>query len=310
MHWMQSTTGLVAGALAVVVAIGAAQDVTAAQEADEKLENGVYVLKFEGPGRKVRLADGYDGFLGKRLSPSVGVGESLQSMTNDNTRFLFTIDKLGPLPPAAAENQSALVVEGLVFHLGRPEKPPGDGIWNTSVNVYSPEATRTLAARYKVEPQLRKHPGHRYEVRWLPGKRQYEVGEAVTLAMELKNTGSGPLRFTFGGKEQGPRDNQFRFIAQSGHGYGKSLPDIGDPENYGGKVMGKVLQPGETFTTKVDLSKWFAFSSADTYKITGIFEMPIIDPASADGFRPLLWDDLAVGECSVRVVALAASRRP
>jgi hypothetical protein len=37
--------------------------------------------------------------------------------------------------------------------------------------------------------------------------------------------------------------------------------------------------------------------------VTGVFELPVVDPASPDGFGPILWDDLAVGECDVRVVA-------
>jgi len=263
---------------------------------------GVYLLKFEGPGRKVKLTDGSEAILGKRLSPWVGVGGTLRSHANDNTRFTVTINKLGPLPPKVANEQSALVVDGLVFHLGRPEKLPADGIVNTWANVYSADAARTLAALYKIEPQLRKHPGHQYEVRWVPAKARYAVGEAVTLRMELKNTGTGPLRFTFGGKQRGPRNNQFRFVAQAGAG-GKGLPDIGDPTNHGGVFVCESLRPGDTFTAEVDLSKWFTFSEPNTYRVTGVFELPVIDPASLEGFWPVVWDDLAVGECVVRVVA-------
>ena len=55
-----------------------------------------------------------------------------------------------------------------------------------------------------------------------------EPGEAVKLRMELKNTGTGPLRFTFGGQQRGPRNNQFRFIAQASYSGGKPVPDTGD----------------------------------------------------------------------------------
>jgi len=264
------------------------------------LAEGVYLLKSEGPGRKVELTDGSEAILGERLSPSVGVGGTLQSHTNDNTRFTVKINKLGPLPPEVANEQLALVVEGLVFHLGRAEKLSADGIENTWTNVYSADAAQVLAARYKIEPQLRTNPGHKYEIRWVPAKPRYEVGEAVTLRMELKNTGTGPLRFTFGGKQRGPRNNQFRFVAQASPD-GKGLPDTGDPTNFGGIVISKTLGLGETFTAEVDLSKWFTFSEPNAYRVTGVLELPIIDPTSPDEFRPVVWDDLAVAECVVRV---------
>ncbi len=270
----------------------------------ESLADGVYLLTFEGPGRKVTLADGSAAILGKRLSPSVGVGGTLQSQANDNTRFTITLKKLGPLPPEVTSQQTALVVDGLVFHLGRPERLPADGLANTWANVNSADAAQVLAARYNIEPQLRKHPGHRYEVRWVPLKPRYTVGEAVTLRMELKNTGVEPLRFTFGGKQRGPRNNQFRFVAQAGAD-GQGLPDTGDPTNFGGKMVSETLRPGDTFTAEVDLSRWFTFPEPNTYRVTGVFELPVIDPASPDGFSPVVWDDLAVGECDVRIVSPA-----
>ncbi|WP_145360514.1 hypothetical protein [Alienimonas californiensis] len=178
----------------------------------DTLAEGVYLLKFEGPGRKVQMTDGSEAILVKRLSPSVGVGGALRSQVNDNTRFIVTINELGPLPPEVANEQTALGVDDLVFHLGRPERLPVDGMVNSWANVYSAGAARTLAARYKIEPHRREHPGHKYEVRWAPAKSRYAVGEAVELRMELQNTRAEPPRFTFGGQQRGPRNNQFRFL--------------------------------------------------------------------------------------------------
>ena len=119
---------------------------------------------------------------------------------------------------------------------------------------------------------------------------------------EEDKPGTGPLRFTHGGKQRGPRDNQFRFVAQAGID-GKGLPDTGDPQHFGGISRSITLKPGEVYTTEVDLSKWFKFAEPNTYQITGVFEMPVIDPTSADGWGPVLWDDLAVGECTIWVTA-------
>jgi hypothetical protein len=85
---------------------------TGAQEPDgDTLDEGVYLLKFEGPGRRVELTDGAEAILQKRLSPSVGIGGMLRSHANDNTRFTITINRLGPLPPEVANEQTALVVD-------------------------------------------------------------------------------------------------------------------------------------------------------------------------------------------------------
>ena len=271
----------------------------------DKVEDGVYLLKSEGDGRKVTLTNGEAAVLGKRLSESIGTGVTLQSWTNDNSRFHLHVKGLGPLPNEVTEVQTALVVGGVVLHVGRPEKLAADRTAEVGATVSSADAAKALAARYKIEPQVRKHPGHRYEVRWVPAKQEYAAGEAVTLKMELKNTGTGPLRFTHGGKQRGPRDNQFRFVAQAGID-GKGLPDTGDPRNHGGRSQSIMLKPGEVYTAEVDLSKWFQFAEPNTYQITGVLEMPVIGPPTGkdgDGWGPVLWDDLAVGECSVRVTA-------
>lgn len=266
---------------------------------DDALEDGVYQLRFEGDGRKVTLSDGTPALLGKRLSASIGKATALKSWTNDNRRFHLAVTDLGPLPPEVTKEQSALVVGGVVLHIGRPDKLPEGGRITTSANVESPDAARTLAEKYRVERVLRKHPGHRFEARWTPDAPAFRAGEPVTLKLALKNTGTTSMRFTFGGKQRGPRNNQFRFVAQEGQD-GKGLPDTGDAQNFGGIMSVRTLRPGETFRGEVDVTKWFTFPRPGTYRVTGILELPILDP-EADGFGPTVWDDLAVGECDVRI---------
>jgi hypothetical protein len=272
----------------------------AAPVPEEKLDDGVYLLTFDGPGRKVKLTDGSDALLGKKLSGSIGTAVKVQSHTNDNSRFYIHIRGLGPLPKLATEVQTALVVDGVVLHVGRPEKLLEDGTADIGANVYSRDAAFKLANKYDVKPQLRKHPGHRVEVTWTPDRQQYEPGETITLTMELKNTGTEPLRFTHGGKQRGPRDNQFRFVAQEGFD-GKGLPDTGNANNHGGICQSITLQPDEVYTAKVELTNWFTFKAENTYHITGVFEMPVLDAKAIDTFGPTIWDSLVVGECDVRV---------
>src|SRR4051794_25212 len=102
---------------------------------EEKLDDGVYLLTFDGPGRKVKLTDGSDALLGKKLSGSIGTVVRLESHTNDNSRFYIHIRALGPLPKLATEVQTALVVNGVVLHVGRPDKLSEDGTAEIGANV-------------------------------------------------------------------------------------------------------------------------------------------------------------------------------
>ncbi|HYH67030.1 MAG TPA: hypothetical protein VD866_20205 [Urbifossiella sp.] len=286
--------------LTVAAAVVAAFALNArAQPADGDLEDGVYQLRFDGPGRKVTLTDGEPAVLGKRLSASIGTATALMSWTNDNRRFHLTVTGLGPLPPEVTKEQTALVVGGVVLHLGRPEKLPEGGLISTGANVETPDAARILAEKYRVPRTLRKHPGHRFEARWTADAPAFRAGEPVTLKLALKNTGTESFRFTFGGKQRGPRNNQFRFIAQEGWD-GKGLPDTGNAHNFGGIMSVTTLRPTEVFRAEVDVTKWFTFTRPGTYRVTGILALPILDPVG-DGYGPTVWDDLAVGECDVRI---------
>ena len=84
-----------------------------------------------------------------------------------------------------------------------------------------------------------------------------------------------------------------------------SLHDIGDPVNFGGISSNRTLKPGETFTAKVGLDKWFAFLEPDTYRVTGLYELELCDPNDRGGYGRAIWSDLAAGDCLVRVVPKA-----
>jgi hypothetical protein len=170
-------------------------------------------------------------------------------------------------------------------------------LWFT---INGEESARKIAKALKCELQLRKDPGHRLTVKWMPEKESFQVGDAIVLKFELKNTGQENVTFRVGGSQRGPRDNQFRFVAQVSHGWGKGVPDTGDPNNHGGLSWTKTLKPGEVYAAKVELNKWFQFKEADTYRITGIWSLHLEDPTLA-GFDHGIWDDLVCGECFVKV---------
>ncbi|QDU22703.1 hypothetical protein [Urbifossiella limnaea] len=282
----------------LVAAALLALTVGAQPPAEDPLEDGVYQLRFDGPGRPVTLTDGAPAVLGKRLSPGIGKATALKSQTNDNSRYHLTLTGLGPVLKDPTGGQAALVVDGVVIHLGTGTLG-ADGVTYAGANLWTAAAARTVGAKYRITPERRNHPGHRFEVRWTPDKPTFKAGEPVVLKLALKNTGTETLRFTFGGKQRGRRDNQFRFVAQEGQD-GKGLPDTGDATNFGGIMSVRALRPGEAFRAEVDVTKWFTFPRPGTYRVTGILELPVLAPDD-DGFGPTVWDDLAVGECDVRI---------
>ena len=120
----------------------------------------------------------------------------------------------------------------------------------------------------------------------------------MILELEIKNVGSTTVRLIEGGKQRGPRDNQFGFTAFGGSGHGKPIPDTGDPTNFGGKGGFHELKPNDVFRKQVDLSKWFKFEKPDTYQITGMYELELQDK---DFGARVLWQEFATGRCLVRL---------
>jgi hypothetical protein len=134
-----------------------------------------------------------------------------------------------------------------------------------------------------------------------PDKESYRPGEPVTLAVDICNVGDVPILFQMGGKQRGARNNQFRFLAYGAAGSGKAVPDTGDPWHHGGLCSLRLLAPGESIRETVGLDKWFRFTEPDTYRITGMFELELSHMPERF-LRTTIWDDLAVGECLIKVV--------
>ncbi len=134
---------------------------------------------------------------------------------------------------------------------------------------------------------------------WKPVQESFEIGGPVVLELTVENVGQVPVHFVEGGKQRGARDNQFQFIAFGSSGYGKPIPDIGDPTNFGGLGGFRELKPGDVFRKQVDVTKWFKFDKPGSYEITGLYELPLQEPGF--GAR-VLWEDFATGRCMVQIV--------
>jgi RNA polymerase sigma factor (sigma-70 family) len=311
---LPATLVLAAGVLVPVGVLAGRPGRPAPVAADDKAEPekkpmpdlapGIYNCDYGGRGKLIRRNDGAEVSLGARVGETLGAA-TLTSIANDNSQFTLHLTRAGPVAAGATKNPMVVIIDGLVLGVWGHSGPNDDGTVNLSVGVHGEGAARKVAAALKVEPKLRKHPGHRLQTRWVPEKGAVAVGEPVVLKMEMKNTGEVPITFMNGGKQRGPRNNQFRFLAYRGSGHGTAVPDTGDPTNFGGIGSYVTLKPGETFTATVGIEKWFTFTDPDVYRVTGMFEIAVQTRPEFGGSGEVVWDDLAVGDCLVTIVPKA-----
>ena len=133
-------------------------------------------------------------------------------------------------------------------------------------------------------------------VEFITDKAEFSVGEPVTARLRITNIGDTEFAFIQGGRQRGPRDNQFAFSAEFVGS--KMMPDIGDPRNWGGLGSSVTLKAGQSHDIKVDLAKWFNFKESGTYNLRGSYHMNFVNP---DFYTHTLWDDYACAEFKVRI---------
>ena len=269
--------------------------------AAEDLPSGLYAMNLEGPGKPVTLANGSPAFLGERLTANLGKA-SMVSVANDNSRVWLDLTDAGPIPAGADQSYAAVVIAGRPMYVGSHNDREADGTIDFSVTVDGREVIDAVAVELRVEPKLRRHPGHVMHVEVRPEQDTYRPGEPVSLIMTVRNDGTVPISFFDGGKQRGPRNNQFAFRAFADAGCGAEIPDTGDPTNFGGLAGLITLKPGEVFTKPAKLSDWFRFDAPGDYRVFAAFEMELYHPGEGFAARPI-WEDAARGECLVRVAA-------
>ncbi|MGC4002231.1 MAG: hypothetical protein QM811_03430 [Pirellulales bacterium] len=269
----------------------------------DEVPDGIYVRRLAGDGVKLTRVDidGGEAILGVRLSDKLGTA-TWKAIKNDHSEFTLTLTGHDHLPKATDETaQLAVVIDGVCAAVTRGQK--SDGVFDGSLSawIHGENTAIKLAKKLNVDLPRRKHPGHRYVLSWKPDRDAYRPGEAVTLLMTLENVGQHPISFRVGGQNRGPRDNQFRFLAYKSWGQGKAVPDNGDPTNFGGIGSYHTCKPGEKYTAKVGLDRWFRFEESDHFLVTGIFELELHEKQPDGSFGDAIWKELATGECTVIV---------
>lgn len=278
--------------LAFFVSLGCSSVSVLAQQP----ENGFYRIVWETPKQdtdksiEVSRSVGGKVWLTKLLSKEFGKAK-IWSRSNANDSFRVMMQSV---PGFDTKGQFAMVIDGVCEVVSSHGRARGEGAQGLEliVDIRGQEHVKKIAKRLKTNVQLRKHPGHQLLVTLVNTKNEYQIGAPVELEMRIQNVGKKTVRFMDGGQQRGPRNNQFSFVAEP------AIPDTGDALNFGGIAAFRNLEPGETFSKKVDITRWFKFPKAQSYEITALFEMELHKESFGADY---LWDETAVGRCRVQI---------
>jgi len=147
-----------------------------------------------------------------------------------------------------------------------------------------------------VTPEARRHPGHKMEASFNPSQETFSTDGPVLVTLKIKNIGDTPFKFMRGGRQRGPRDNQFAYTAEQNN---RMLPDVGEPTNFGGIGSYVVLAPNEEVEISVDLTKWFDFKEPGLVMLRGSYYMYFGYP-DLTGYTKI-WEDFACAEFSIKI---------
>ena len=124
--------------------------------------------------------------------------------------------------------------------------------------------------------------------------------DPIMVKLRIKNAGTTTLGFMLGGRQRGPRDNQFAFtVARNG-----SPVPIKDAPDFGGMGYYKHLKPGEEHELAVDLRSWADLATPGHYAVDASYEGELakdgVMPTTATD-RKNLWDVKLTGQGGILV---------
>ena len=239
-------------------------------------------------------ADGFyrvtpQGSLGDRVSYQI---LSARVVSDDNLNKHFRVQFTTPYlnVPDGDLDKSVLVLAGRRFETWKSGWAGEPKTSTYTVEVETAASAQVVAQFFKVEPQLRRHPGYRLATSFRPTREQYRRGENVIVTMTVANVGTEPVFLLVGGRDRGFRDNQFGFsLVHNGRG----VPDTGAATHLGGLVGTHMLRPGETLTGDANLSLWFDTTSPGFYEAVGTYAVSFVADASS---FDVIWTDVLAGE--------------
>jgi hypothetical protein len=217
---------------------------------------------------------------------------TLVSRQNDNSVFQLTLHCAKPYSHDYGKLGLLIGRATVRFSAGGYNSPTDHTI---DGYVRDRELAEKVAAHFKIKPTYRTHPGYRLTARFIPTKTAFSPDEPVTASLRIGNVDTKPFVFMRGGRQRGPRDNQFAFSCE--HDLSMA-PDIGDPTSMGGPAWHVTIPPGQFHEIPVDLRKWFAFDKPGAYGLRGSYYLEI---ANSAGEGKTVWEDFVADEFLVTI---------
>ncbi len=173
------------------------------------------------------------------------------SIDNANARFVVWAMIL-PVPkgawPYLVDDAAGSAVTRMGTSIGSGD---GDGAITTATFEVDATTALRLARDSGVAAALRAPLDTGLAYAWsTPGGAAR--GKPVRIALRVTNGGSSTVRFAIGGRNDGPRDNRFSFRVRRD---GREVTTIDAPD-FGGRMFGQRLAPGDHVDVETDLRKW------------------------------------------------------
>jgi hypothetical protein len=260
-------------------------------------QNGIYERSQDTSGSLVKAHDGQEVRLGTRRALQILKAE-MYSQNNERTRFYLTVTT--PYDPSIGPSSYILFVDGTAY----PQVGSGSSREETSslsFDLTGGDRAQQVAKYVGTSVPYRRHPGHQFQVSFIPAKPVFDTGEEVIVTLRITNVGTNAVSFMQGGRNRAARDNQYIFSTRY---QGKQVEDIGTSYHSGGLAVRRVLQPGDVFEDKVNLNKWFSFKDAGIYEIHGSYYLDFQDPADDASWRTI-WEDHASADFVVTITERA-----
>lgn len=147
------------------------------------------------------------------------------------------------------------------------------------------QADRTASA-LGIQRRDRSEVGARLTGTFAPSAPRIRPGEAIEVVLTITNPpGAPPVRWRQGGRNRGPRDNQFSLIIERD---GQPIAPI-EAWDFGGLTGMPTLAPGESVTVRAPIAAWGDIARPGRYVVRCTYETELT-VATGDPFANPTWD--------------------
>ncbi len=198
------------------------------------------------------------------------LGAQIVSRNNCNDQFYVTIDAaLVDVPTTGSK---------LILQVGnRSFSMPGvnqSGERRSVGFMADAETAWWLAKPLRITPRLRRHPGHEL-VATFSCPPEFEAGMAEFIVdFTIENCGDVAIDYLDGGRNRNKlgRDNRFNLEVER-DGQTVELETLHD---FGGLGFYRTLDPGDSYTHRIDLCHWLDLDTPGVYQVRGVYTMNLM----------------------------------